>query len=142
VVRGRSKRRIHPNKGGQGGKGPIEKQSREEKAKGGKEQEKGRSGPVAIGARADDRERRFWQKVLVIRLIRRQKSVARVRKFLLALGHMLRSTVDRGSVFLIEFPAGEVVRAGWWPIGGRRVAVGQLADVLRPAPARSSGANA
>ena len=35
-------------KGGHGGKGPIEKQSREEKTKGGKEQEQERPGPVGI----------------------------------------------------------------------------------------------
>ena len=52
-------------KGGQGGKGPIEKQSREEKTKGGKEQEEERPGPVGIRARTDDWERRFRQEVLV-----------------------------------------------------------------------------
>ena len=52
-------------KGGQGGKGPIEKQSREEKTKGGKEQEEERPGPVGIRARTNDWERRFRQEVLV-----------------------------------------------------------------------------
>ncbi|MGA8650164.1 MAG: hypothetical protein WB677_06010, partial [Xanthobacteraceae bacterium] len=58
------------------GKGPIEKQSREEKTKGGKEQEEERPGPVGIRARTDDWERCFRQEILVIRSIRRQKSVA------------------------------------------------------------------
>ena len=49
--------------GGQGGKRPIEKQSREEKTKGGKEQE--RPGPVGIRARTNDWERPFRQEVLV-----------------------------------------------------------------------------
>jgi hypothetical protein len=51
--------------GGQGGKGPIEKQSREEKAKGGKEQEEERPSPVRIRARTNDWERPFRQEVLV-----------------------------------------------------------------------------
>ena len=48
-------------------KRPIEKQSREEKTKGRKEQEEERPGPVGIRARTHDWERRFRQVVLVTR---------------------------------------------------------------------------
>jgi hypothetical protein len=61
-----------------GGKGPIEKQSREEKTKGGKEQEEERPGSVGIGARTNDWERRFRQEILVAQSasIFREKSTA------------------------------------------------------------------
>src|SRR6516162_5350364 len=66
VVCGQAKTPHPPQaKGGQGGKGPIKKQSREEKTKGGKEQEEERPDAVGIRARTDDWERRFRQEVLV-----------------------------------------------------------------------------
>ena len=66
VVCGQAKTPHPPQaKGGQSGKGPIEKQSREEKTKGGKEQEEERPGPVGIRARTNEWERRFRQEVLV-----------------------------------------------------------------------------
>jgi hypothetical protein len=51
-------------KGGHGGKRSIEKQSREEKTKGGKQQEEERPGPIGL-ARTNDWERRLRQEVLV-----------------------------------------------------------------------------
>ena len=55
-------------KGGQRGKGPVKKQSREEKTQGGKEQEEER--PVRLAIHARNWERRFRQEILVAQCAR------------------------------------------------------------------------
>jgi hypothetical protein len=89
-------------KGGHGGKGPIEKQSREEKTKGGKEQEEERPDPVGIRARTNDWERRFRQEVLVTQSAsiprRKVRSDELIRAFSLSLTCRYGHSVYRGSM--------------------------------------------
>jgi len=87
-------------KGGQRGKGPVKKQSREEKTQGGKEQEEEeRPGRVAIHAR--NWERRFRQEILVANVLVPASNVGDrefIGAFSLALMRAHCRSVDGGPV--------------------------------------------
>ena len=87
-------------KGGQGGKGPIQKQSREEKTKGGKEQEEERPGPVGIRARTNDWERRFRQEVLVA------QSASIPRRKVRSAGRSRNTRFTKATLFPTSFAGG------------------------------------